>query len=223
VVPSLAKSYSHPVTKGKLIFFQIVFMYGLSAGAHVPSEGDIHVTAGPYFHATHARDHDIHSPWLGGFGAIVEGNIDKNGGFEISAFYLNQFFSMNQDGLLVNEVGQRMYITMGYRHWFHARWSAAAAFFSSYLMGDPKPVHRDPGGPTVPVTSAKDTTEYGFDFSVQYEAARWNRFAAVIDLRYSLSVTQKPAEDANFYGFIVGVKYLAQDKDKPGERKKPKD
>ena len=146
---------------------------------------------------------------------MVEGDIDHNGGLEIAAIFMRQYYSIQQNGLVVDEVGKRMYITIGYRHWFTSRLSSAVSFFSSYSMGDPRVVRNDFGTGPRPATSAKDATDYGFDFSVQYEPVRYKRFSLIADARYSLSVTTKPGESANFYGFLVGLKYFVQSSSKP--------
>ncbi len=180
------------------------------AWAHQAQEGDIRATAATQFYRNDVRDHDFSPPWLQSVGLIVEGDIDNHGGLEISAFYLRQFYSIQKDGLVLDETGKRMYITMGYRHWFNTRLSSAIAFFSSYTMGDPAIQRNDFGTGPRPTTSAKDVVDYGFDFSVQYEPWREGRWAAVVDARYSLSVTSKPGEAGNFYGFLVGLKYFVQ-------------
>lgn len=66
-----------------------------------------------------------------------------------------------------------------------------------------------------PATSAQDTVKYGFDFSIQVEPYRVDRFSLVIDGRYSLSVTSKPGEDENFVSVLIGMKYFIQGKDQP--------
>lgn len=83
-------------------------------------------------------------------------------------------------------------------------------------MGSYNTLHSDfPVNQTEIGTSAQDYTEYGFDFSLQAEVWSSGRYGVVIDGRYSQSVTNKPGEDANHYAFMVGLRYLIQEKGPP--------
>ena len=84
-------------------------------------------------------------------------------------------------------------------------------------MGDPTILHNDftPGNEID--TSATDTTEYGFDFSLQTELWQNDLNSVILDLRYSRSVTNKSSEDADHYGILIGYRYLLQEK-KPGAK-----
>jgi hypothetical protein len=123
---------------------------------------------------------------------------------------MRQFYSIQQDGLVLNTVSKRMYVILGYRHWWTSYLSSAGGFYSSYAMGDPRVVSSEFPADQHPSTSASDPTDYGFDFSFQLEPIRWEHWSLVLDARYSRSVTHKPAEAADFYGAIVGIKFLAQ-------------
>ncbi|MGE0526024.1 MAG: hypothetical protein AB7G93_04330 [Bdellovibrionales bacterium] len=186
-----------------------------SCYGHVPADGDIHATLGPFAFTNDDRKHEIKSPLIGAAALIVEADLDHNGGPEMAIFYLNQLFSMEREGRVIAERVQRIYITLGYRHWLTPSLSGAAAFFSSYYMGDPELVRSDYGTEPAPKTSASDPTEYGFDFSIQYEPWRRERWSAVIDGRYSLSVTAKEGEESNHFGVLVGVKYFVQGHETP--------
>lgn len=185
-----------------------------SASAHPPKVGTIMATMGPYIYRTSfdSRVNGVDSPIMAGAGLIVEGDVDKNGGLEIGAFYLHKDYFRRQDGGVLQQTNKIMYITMGYRHWLTHRFSGAAALYSSYTMGDFRTVHTDfPSGSDVD-TSAHDTTDYGFDFSLQYEFLTIDRLHFVFDARYSLNVTPKYHEEADHYGALVGVKYMVQEK-----------
>ncbi len=187
-----------------------VFALPFLAWAHVPREGDVRAAIGPFWYKTDLRDHSFDSPTQGGLGIIVEGDVDHNGGVEIGAFYNRQLFSIQKDGKELSEYGKRMYITMGYRHWFNTYISSAVAFFSSYAMGESQIIKSDFAQNAQPKTSASDVTEYGFDFSFQYEPLSRDRLALVVDARYSLSLTSKPGEASNFFGLFVAFKYYIQ-------------
>jgi hypothetical protein len=159
--------------------------------------------------------HDFNAPFMGGVGLITEGDLSPHGGIEIGLIYMQQVFSIEQNGLVVVERGKRMYITMGYRHWFTPRVSGALAFFSNYSMSEADMLHSDFPSGQAPATSAESMVKYGFDWSLQWEAVRQDRFSVVLDGRYSLSVTSKPGEDENFYAVLVGLKYFLQGREAP--------
>jgi hypothetical protein len=192
----------------------LIFIFSFTARAHVPADGNIRASLGPYGYATHEWHNHFESPFMGGLGLLVEGDLNKHGGLEIGMFYINKVFSVTKDDQTVTERAKRIYISMGYRHWWNKKNSVSLAFFSSYSMGDPKTLHSDfpPGG--APKTSASDMTEYGFDASYQHEPWSAGRWAAIVDLRYSYSVTPKGFEDSNHYGVLLALKYFVQARDK---------
>lgn len=197
----------------KILFIAASFC-PFAAHAHPPKEGTIMATLGPYIYRTNYSGtvDELESPIMSGAGLLVEGDVDRNGGLEVGAFYLHKDYFRSQDGHLLQETTKIMYITMGYRHWLTRRVSGAAAFYSSYTMGDYRVVHNDFPPGTAVDTSARDTTDYGFDFSLQYEFLVWNKLHFVLDGRYSLMVTPKYHEDGDHYGALIGVKYLVQEK-----------
>ncbi len=201
--------------KVRVKFFWIIFLASAPVWAHTPREGDIRTSIGPYWYQTDRRDHTFSPETQGGFGIITEGDVDDNGGIEVGVFYVRQFFSIQKDGRKLGEFGKRIYITLGYRHWFSRQFSTGVGFFSSYAMGDSEIVNSDFAPNAQPKTSASDVTEYGFDFSLQWEPLTRDRLALVFDARYSLSVTPKPGEAANFFGILVAFKYYVQGSD-PG-------
>lgn len=198
------------------IFLSAAFLLSGTVWAHTPREGDIRGSIGPFWYKTDRRDHSFDSSTQGGLGVVAEGDVDYHGGIEIGVFYIRQLFSIQKDSKELSEFGKRIYITTGYRHWFVPEFSAAAAFFSSYAMGDPQVVRNDFGINAQPKSSASDVTEYGFDFSLQYEPLHKDRLSLVVDARYSLSVTPKPGEASNFFGLFVAFKYFIQGQ-QPGE------
>lgn len=194
----------------RVAFLTLLMCLVTRSGAHEPKDGDIYATLGTFTYQTHARTHRFANPLLVGPVLTAEADISRHGGIEISMFYLNNRFSVERFGDRYIERVKRMYIATGYRHWFNERFSVAAAFSSSYAMGDVYVIRDDFGTRSHPGTSAHDITEYGFDFSVQYEPWRDGRFAAVVDARYGLSVTPKAGENSNHYGVFVGLKYFIQ-------------
>tara|TARA_B100001248_G_C27399710_1_gene469152 strand:+ start:16523 stop:17134 length:612 start_codon:yes stop_codon:yes gene_type:complete len=181
----------------------ILLLICAAAKAHEPVRGRISATVGPYLYQTHLKRNypGFDSPERLGFGISVLGDVDKNGGIEAGMFYINKFFFRKADTLAVKEKVKRMYITLGYRHWFTSRFSFAGAFFSSYLMGDPVIVQTDfVPKEASPATSALDNVDYGGDFSLQWEVWRLKgemQPTFIIDLRYSISNTSRDHEDSD--------------------------
>jgi hypothetical protein len=197
-----------------LILSFFVLEFGFLAHAYTPSEGKVVAMAGPMLYRTHADPVPAaaDSPWASGIALVAEGDVDKNGGLELGMFYLNKEYFREDGGVLEIERAKRMYVTMGYRHWFTERISVAGAFSTGYTMGDAKVIHADAPNGRRPDTTAGETSEYGFDFSAQWEVWSQDKFAIVADLRYYAAITQKDHEDANHYGGLLGFRYQIQEK-----------
>ena len=76
--------------------------------AHQPKDGDVWASAGLYPIHNVGRDHATDVPTLGGFGLIAEADIDRHGGPEISFFYLRQFYSIQENGRVLDTIGKRI-------------------------------------------------------------------------------------------------------------------
>ena len=188
----------------------LVFLsLGLRAWAHEPAEGKIHAAVGPYVLHSVPYHHNFTSPFLAGLGILAEGDVDDNGGIEIGIFYFPEYFSIYRDGREITEKAHRVYITMGYRHWFTKQFSAAFAFFSNYATSEAEKINNDFGN-APPLTSAHDMTEYGFDASLQWEFWNHEKFSLIVDTRYSYSMTMKSGEDQNFVAVFAALKYYVQ-------------
>lgn len=197
----------------RFVIFILICLSPLAFG-HEPEEGSIYATLGPFLYKTNyeGKIPGVHSPFLGGFGLLVEGDVDRNGGLELGAFYQHKLYFRSQEGMVLAEKTKVLNVTMGYRHWFDHRLSVGAAFYSSYTIGDPRVIHNDfPPGRFID-TSARDTTEYGFDLSFLWEFARIEEFALVMDTRYSIAITPKYHEKEDHYGVLFAVKRLVQEK-----------
>lgn len=150
------------------------------------------------------------APLLGGFGAIAVGDLSDSGSLEVAMIYIDQLYVRDQDNMYLTEKVKRMHITMGYRWWLNPYFSTSLGFYSSYLMGDYTTIHSDfPAGSNFD-TSARDTTEYGFDLSVQGEIWQDRKIAIIGDGRYSLSVTPKKGEEFENFGLMLGIRYIIQ-------------
>lgn len=182
--------------------------------AYEPKAGNITATLGALTNRTifDGSTSGAETGYLGGFGLIAVGDVSGVGSLELSAFYTKKNFVRDRDSMFIVERSQVVQINMGYRWWLTNYLSASLTFYSAYSMGSPELVHSDfPDGQDI-TTSADDTTEYGFDFSSQYELWASGRYALVLDGRYSWSVTAKDGEYANSYAFLLGVRYFIQEK-----------
>jgi hypothetical protein len=182
----------------------------IESPAHTPVDGDIYTSLGLFNYMTHGLNHSMPSPILQGPVFKAEADLSRHGGLEIGVFYLNNAFSIKQNGLIVIERIKRLYVSSGYRQWFTDKFSMGLFFTSSYTMGDADVLRDDFHGAIHQNTSASDTTEYGFELSVGYEFWRHDRFSMIVDGRYNWSVTAKPSEDANHFGALIALKYFLQ-------------
>lgn len=209
------------MTNFNFILSVIIFISSIQAWSYEASEGNVTATFGPFISKTRfdASKTDIKTPIMGGVGLIVNGDVNDKGSLEIAMFHFNKVFLREQEGLYVAEQAQLIHITMGYRYWMSHYVSASLAFSTSYTIDDYRSVSNEfPAGQDID-TSARDVNNYGFDLAVQAELWSHDRYAAVLDARYSLSVTSKGHEYGDHYGIVLGLRYLIQEKIKPADEK----
>lgn len=188
----------------------LFYLTAFSAAAHEPHDGDIWGAGIVSLNRNWPTDHAYNPTWLPGLGAIFEADIDYHGGPELTALYTRQMYSIQKDSLIQTELCKRMYIALGYRHWFNSHFSLGAAFYSSYAMGDPEVVESQFVTASAPKTSAYDPTDYGFEFSSTGDLATIHEITFTLSARYSRTVTAKPGESADFYSVLIGFKKLIQ-------------
>lgn len=198
----------------KFLFMILAFIFNYSAYAYEPADGNITVTAGSFIYRTIFPDttNGVTSGYHGDFGLILNGDLDDKGSLEIALFHMNKIYSREEEAKTQVEQTQVMHISMGYRRWVNPYFSGALGFYSGYPMDDTKVVHTDFAPGTEITTSARDKTEYGFDVSIASEVWSNNIISVVADARYAWSLTSQPHENADHYGFMLGVKYLFQEK-----------
>lgn len=196
-----------------LLFLILMSLTGKTF-AYTAKEGNVWATLGPFFHQTHFESSNTGatSPTLGGIALIANGDISDVGSLEIGLFQMNKIFERDENRMYLTEETSMMYVTMGYRRWLNSDFSVAAAFYSSYTMGEPVILHSDFPSGQEPTTSAHDTTDYGLDFSIQGELLETERFAIIADARYSYCLTPKVSEKADHYGILIGLRYFVQEK-----------
>ncbi len=192
----------------------LAFIFSYSVYGYDPADGNITVTAGPFVYRTifPNTDNGAISGYHGDFGLILNGDLNKKGSLEIALFHMNKIYSREEESKTQVEQTQVMHISMGYRRWLNPYLSGAWGFYSGYPMDDAKVVHTDFAPGTEITTSARDKTEYGFDFSIGLEVWSNDVFSVVADGRYAWSMTSQPHENANHYGIMLGLKYLFQEK-----------
>lgn len=211
--------------KYKVLFIFLLFLFiQLTANAYTAKEGNILAKLGYFASKTAFQDSYslIDTPIQSGFGLFAEGDMWESGGLEIGIMYMRKLFIRQQADKYISERTELMHIGMGYRHWFNTWLSGSLLFYSEYTMGDPEVVHSDfaPGADID--TSARDTTEYGFDVSLQSIIWEKERYAVVLDGRYSISFTNKDHEHGHHYGAFVAFQYFIQEKKaKPIPKKRP--
>ncbi len=205
------------------IFF-LIFLTSHTIFAYTPSEGKVSGTIGPYLYKTNfaGSASGARSVYLGGVGLIADGDLGPNGGLEISLFHMNKVYFRHSNSLYIAEKTELVHIGMGYRYWMNPYFSTALSFYSAYSIGSPFLEHSDFAPGAEIDSSARDTTEYGFEISLQSEVWSRDRYSVVLDGRYAISVTSKQNEDANHYGILVGLKYMIQEKSPEKAAKKKK-
>lgn len=191
------------------------------AFAYTPEEGNINAILGPYFFRTdYPGRPEVDSPNRSGYGISALGDSNSRGSIELGFFYLEKIFFRDQGPDILAEKIKHIHITMGYRWWLKSYLSTSLSFFSAYPLGDPELYYSNVRTGIELDTSARDLTEYGFDFAVQGELVSYQQMALVLEGRYSWSVTPKQDEKANHYGVLLGVRFMVQDRMTAAEAKK---
>jgi hypothetical protein len=201
----------------KWIIFIFFYSFFQASWGYTPKEGNVTANIGPFIYKTNFKGSNsgIKSPVLSGTGLLVNGDINDKGALEIGIFYMDKYFFREKDGLYMAENTNLFHITMGYRRFLSPLLSMSFSLYSSYSLGYPYIAHNEFASDLDVDTSARDTTEYGFDTAIQYEVWAQDRWALVADIRYALSVTNKTNERADHYGTFISLRYFVQDKGGP--------
>lgn len=188
----------------------LVLIITAKSFAYDPEEGNVSATLGPYLYKTnfgHAKV-GYESPERLGFGLVANGDLNKNGALEIGIFTLTKSYLREVASKYIVQNAELLHITMGYRHYIRRWLSTSLTFFSGYALGNPETIYSE-FSPTDRIdTSAKDNTEYGFDFAGQVELVSHKRWGVVMEGRYSLSLTPKEQEHADHFGLLLGLRYV---------------
>ncbi|MEQ1877706.1 MAG: hypothetical protein ABL958_13765 [Bdellovibrionia bacterium] len=206
--------------KTKYIFVVISLYFGSLAQAYNPQEGNISAVFGPVVSKAVFEGPATGSATsaMTGIGLLAIGDVNTAGSLEIGVFHLTKQFYREQNGLFVGEQTNLIQIDMGYRMWLGNVFSIGLFLFSSYTIGDFAVVHNDlPAGQTLE-TSARDTTEYGASLSILTELLNRGPVAMMLDTRYSYDVTKRDDERADHFSFLIGLRFLLQEKVAPPPR-----
>ncbi len=205
-----------------LVKFFSIFLVSTSVLAYTPSEGNVTATLGTFGYKTNfaGSPSGAVSRNLAGLGLVALGDINNIGSLEIAMFDLHKVYFREEAGKYIAEEKEVIHITMGYRYWINPYFSSSLSFYSSYSLGEVRIVHSDFTPGTEIDTSARDTTEYGFDLAFQGDIWSNEKWAVVGEARYSLSVTSKKSEQSDHYGIMLGARYQIQEKLPDGSLKK---
>ena len=196
------------------IFIFLSFICSSKTFAYTPKEGNVSAILGLTKFRTNfgGSSTGASAPFYTGLGLVAVGDVNDHGSLEIGTFYTDKMYIRETGGKYIAEVTQLVHITLGYRHWINSMFSTSMSFFSAYPIGDPEIVHSDFPQNSQIDTSARDSTEYGFDLAFQGELWSNDKLALVWDGRFSKSVTPKNNEYADHYGILVGLRYFIQEK-----------
>lgn len=197
---------------------QILFLIALVTSpfnlyAHQPKRGKVIATWGPIFYQRQVdREYaGATNPLGAGFMLAAEGDVDQNGGLEITLGYMKRRYFRKEGGSVLVEDAKRVHTSTGYRHWFNPRTSMALSLFTAYSIGDKRiVVSKFTSGAEKFNTAADRVAEDGIDFSFQRELVTTKTTAVLADLRYSYSFSARGNESPYVYGFMIGFKHFIQ-------------
>jgi hypothetical protein len=187
----------------KVLAFLLVFQTSL---AHEPIAGQGRMSFGAMSNRFIDSPSPIQTPSTFGGGITGEIDIGGRGGIEVSMFYYESQFVVQQSTNFLVEKSHHIYIPIGYRYWLTDKFSFGTNFYAAYRIGKWTEVYRSPGISTDAVTSAQDITEYGFDFAIGIDLFTADKFAVFLDSRYVMPTTDKPDENSRAYIFFLGYK-----------------
>lgn len=182
--------------------------------AYLASEGNVTASYGVFLHKTNfdGSGQLKSAPILGDLGFITNGDLTDKGSLEIALFHMNKIYYRNQNNLYLAEKTELIQVTMGYRRWISEYFSAGLGFYAGYSIGDYSIIHSESGIDLQMDTSARDTVEYGFDFSIQQELWAKDKASVFADLRYAYSISNKSNEKGDHYALFIGYRQMIQEK-----------
>ena len=193
------------------VFLLSTLLFSLKAWPHQPNPGRGMMSIGPLISRSVDSPTPIASPTFWGLGLIGEMDLSSNGGLEVALMYNeNQYAVISGTSEYLVERAHRLSIPLGYRHWFSKSFSLAISFYSAYRIGAWSQLYRSPALSANINTSARDVTEFGFDFSLQADIWHSKDYTVFLDSRFLSPSTDKFGENSRAYVFILGAKYQVQ-------------
>ncbi len=211
--------------KFKSLFGLSLIFFAINSMAYVPKDGNLSATIGVFTYQSDFSEvnNAIHPSVFARPILIVNGDLNNKGSLEISMIHMNKLFLREENSKYQFEKVQQMHIGMGYRRWLNPMFSWSAAIYSEYPMNKQKVIYSDFAPGTEITTSASDKTEYGLDLSFQVELWGNNYWSVITDARYAASFTNKRDEKGNYYGIVLGLKHLFQERIKKQSTSNRKD
>jgi hypothetical protein len=194
------------------MYFGMFFCF--KANAYVPSEGNVTGSYGLFLYKTNFNGSTelAPSPVLGDFGFVTNGDLTDKGSLEIALFHMNKIYYRNLHEMYLAEKTEVIHIMMGYRRWLSEQFSLGMGFYSAYSIGDYQILHSESNVDQQIDTSARDTVEYGLDFSAQQEVWSKDKESVYVDFRYSYSISNKENEKGDHYSLLLAYRHLIQEK-----------
>lgn len=195
----------------KLLLLILIFI-PLKTIAYSPSEGNVTAAFGAILTRTefYGKVGSASNPFFGGFGMSVLGDLDDRGSLELNLFHTNKVFFASNETSLVAEQTQVVHAGMGYRRWMNESVSLGLVFYSAYPMGGVNRVGFEGDPNSLPLTSASDKVDYGFDISIRKDFLENENRTFIGELKYSLPVTSKPQENQKAFTVFLGIKIQIQ-------------
>jgi hypothetical protein len=157
------------------------------------------LSIGPYFFKTmyESKYQDVMDSFHTGLAIVGEAATPESGSIEASIVLMKKnYYREASDGYVVESL-PRIYLTLGYRYWFFSRLSMAIALGSNYSLGSYTREISFGTGVDGLETSARDTTDYLIDTSLQFIAWKAKTESVIIDVRYAKNFTTRADENAN--------------------------
>ena len=200
----------HPVKS----LFLLITLFTFRIYAYAPKEGNITGSYGLFLYKTNFNGSSqlAPSPILGDVGLIANGDMTERGSLEIALFHMNKIYYRNLNDLYLAEKAETMHVMMGYRRWLSETFSLGLGFYAAYTMNSYQTIHSESNVDLAIDTSARDTAENGFDFSMQNEIWSKGKESVFVDLRYSYSISNKENEKGDHYMLFLAYRQLIQEK-----------
>jgi hypothetical protein len=192
----------------------ILLLTSTISHAYVPEEGRISIYGGPMWYKSYFTNtsNGAKSIEQGSTGLVVIGDINTLSSLEVGLFFLNKQYQRDLQGRILIEQTKLAHITMGYRRWLNEIFSLSFTLSSGYSMGDPEIIYTDFLPADNIDTSARDTTEYGLDISLQTELWKKEDLSVVLDTRFAKLFTAKDDEKADHFAVMLALQYKLQEK-----------